>query len=100
MTPINDPLSRLLKAAARVPKPAPEEPSFALETRVMRHWRAGLQAETGDIAVAWFRRMAIGACVLALASVAWNYQSLASSGGGGDELSIADSAVTMGINHD
>jgi hypothetical protein len=99
MSRIENQLNRLLQAAARAPKPAPGEPSFALETRVMRDWRAGPAPETGEVLVAWFRRMAIGACVLALASVAWNYQSLA-GGGGDDELSIADSAISMGLNHD
>jgi hypothetical protein len=96
MNSIDDLLNRLFKAASRAPKAGPEAASFALETRVMADWRASLRGDTGDFLVLWLRRATIGACVLAVASLAWNYQQLTNSGG--DELSMAESTMRMGVD--
>lgn len=99
MKRIDDQLDRLFKSAARAAKPAPKEASFALETRVMGQWRSSLRAENGDFLVVWFRRATIGACLLAAASLAWNYHDLTSGTKGiGDELAIADSSMKTGLN--
>ena len=99
MKHIDGQLDRLFKAAARAPKSAPEEASFALETRVMGQWRSSLRPESGDFFVAWFRRATIGACLLAVVSLAWNYRDLTNGQKGiSDELAIADSSMKAGLN--
>ena len=98
MNPADDQLNRLIKSARRSTPSASETPPFALEARIIGGWRAGSGPEAGDFWVAWFRRAAIGACVLALVSLAWNRHELAF--GVGDELAMADAAVRTGVNHD
>src|SRR5690348_10929912 len=95
MNPANDPLDRLLKAAAGAPKPAAGAARFALESRVMSEWRGSDAAEGGEFILVWLRRAAIAACVLALASVAWDFRQLADPAG--DELAGADFAMRMGV---
>ena len=99
MNPIDRQLNRLLKAASQAPKPGAEAASFALETRVMADWRASLQPENGDFFVGLFRRAAMGACVLAVISLAWNYHNLTNGEKGiSEELAIADSSMQWGLN--
>lgn len=99
MNPIDRQLNRLIKAASQAPKPGAETASFALETRVMADWRASLRAEGGDFFVMLFRRAALGACMLAVASLAWNYHNLTNGEKGiSDELAIADSSLQRGLN--
>ncbi len=99
MKPIDSQLNRLFKAAAQAPKPAPDAPSFALETRVLAAWKSSWRGENGDFFVALFRRAAIGACVLAVASLAWNYHELTNGEKGiSEELAIADSSMQKGLN--
>ncbi len=97
MNPGNDPLARLLKSAARAPKAETGAARFALEARVLAGWRAAARTGNGDYLVAWFRRAAICACVLALVSLAWNYRVLAGSQNGGDELAVADATMKTGV---
>jgi hypothetical protein len=97
MNPENDPLNRLLKSAAQAPKPETGAARFALEARVLGGWRAAARAENGDHLVAWLRRAAICACVLAVASLAWNYRALAGNHRGGDELAVADATMRTGV---
>ena len=89
-------LDRLLKAASRAPRPETRAAMFALETRVIGGWRASSPAESGEMLVALCRRAAVFACCLALASLAWNYLEL--KGQGGDELSVAESSMRIGVN--
>lgn len=99
MKPIDNQLNRLFKAAAQAPKAASEPPSFALETRVMGAWKSSWRGESGDVFVAWFRRAAVGACVLAMASLAWNFHNFTNGDRGiGEELAIADSSMQTGLN--
>lgn len=98
MNPTDRQLNRLFKAASQAPKPGAEEPPFGLETRVMAEWRASLRSENGDFFVAWFRKAAIGACLLAVVSLAWNFHDLTSGEKGiSDELAIADSSMQQGM---
>ena len=98
MKRIDGQLDRLFKAAAQAPKPAREEAGFALETRVMGQWRSSLRVENGDFFVTWFRRATIAACLLAVASLAWNYHGLTTEEKGiSDELAIADSSMQAGL---
>jgi len=91
----DDELNRLFKAAAAAPKPSPGAARFALEARVMGAWRAAAAADNGEFLVAWFRRAAIGATVLAVASLAWTYHAPSHRAGG--EGAVADSAMGMGV---
>jgi hypothetical protein len=95
MNPNDERLNRLLQAASRAPKPQAGGARFTLEARVLGQWRASLSNEGGDFLLSWFRRAAIGACVLALVSLAWNYSAL--TGSTGDELAAADSAMRIGV---
>ncbi len=99
MNPLDRQLDRLFKAAAQAPKPAPGAAPFGLETRVMAEWRASSRGESGDFFVTWFRQATIGACLLAVASLAWNYHDLTNGEKGiSDELAIADSSMKEGLN--
>jgi hypothetical protein len=93
----NDPLDRLLKSAARAPRPETGAARFALEARVLGGWRAAAPADSGDYLVAWLRRAALCACVLALVSLAWNLGAQAGSRSHGDELAVADATMRTGV---
>lgn len=96
MKPVGDQLDRLLRAASRAPRPGAGAAMFALESRVMAGWRASARADNGEtLVLLWCRRAAIFACCLALISLAWNYRDL--TGGTGDELAAADSAMRIGV---
>jgi hypothetical protein len=95
MKPEDEQLNRLMKAAARMEKPATGDAAFGLEGRVLAHWRGALQNESGgEFLVAWFRRATICAAILAVASLAWNYHSI--SDRSSVEL-VADSAMGIGV---
>jgi hypothetical protein len=99
MNGIDEQLNRLMKSAAQAPKPGVEPACFALETRVMAGWKASLRGESGDAFVMWFRRAAIGACLLAALSLAMNYHELTGQEKSiSDELALADTAVQKGLN--
>jgi hypothetical protein len=94
MKPVDEQLDRLMKSAAQAPRPEAGEASFALESRVLAHWRASLRSEVGEFYVLWFRRATIGAGLLAVASLAWNYHSFTPRSSA--EM-VADSAMSMGV---
>jgi hypothetical protein len=94
MKPDDVQLDRLLKAAAQAPKAAAGNPPFGLETRVLAHWRASSRNENGDFLVLWFRRIAICAGILAVASLAWGYHNFSQRSSA--EM-VADSAMSMGV---
>jgi len=93
----NDPLGRLLRSAARAPRPEPAEAPFATEARCLAVWRSAERPDSSDYLVAWLRRAAICACVVAVASLAWNYRVLAGSRTGGGELAVADATMRTGV---
>ena len=93
----NDPLDRLLKSAARAPRPETGAARFALEARVLGGWRAMSQTDNTDFLLAWLRRAALCACVLALVSLAWNFGVQAGSRVRGDELAVADATMRTGV---
>jgi hypothetical protein len=94
MKPVDEQINRLLKAASQAPKPAAGDPPFGLETRVLAHWRASARAEGGEFLVMWFRRVTIGAAILAVASMALGYFNM---GQRSSTEMVADSAMTMGV---
>ena len=78
MNSLNQQLERLLKSASRTPRPAAPEASFALQTRVLAHWRS-LPAGTGDLGnvlLPLLRRAALCACLLMLVSLAFSYRGI------------------------
>lgn len=95
MKPVNDPLNRLLKAAAAAPRPGAGAARFILEARVLGSWRMPSSAETGEMLLVWMRRAVIAACVLALATLAWDYGQFTDRSG--DEFAVADLAMRMGV---
>ena len=94
MKPVDEQLDRLLKSAAQAPRTTAGDPPFGLETRVLAHWRASSRNESGDFLVLWFRRIAICAGILAVASLAWGYHNFSQRSSA--EM-VADSAMTMGV---
>jgi hypothetical protein len=84
----NDPLDRLLKSAARAPRPETGAARFALEARVLGNWRASAPADNTDFLLA---------CVLALVSLAWNFGVQTGNHARGDELSVADATMRTGV---
>ena len=93
MKPVDEKLDRLLKAAAAAPRPL-SGAAFVLEARVLAGWRALQPEEDGQFLVAWFRRAALCGCLLAVASLAWNYHERTNLGGA---FAVADSAMHMGV---
>ena len=92
-----DPLDRLLKSAASAPAPAIGSAAFGLEARVMGAWRTNMETGVTETFFVWVQRAAICACLLALMSLAWNYSDLAGNHGGGEELTVADAAMSLGV---
>jgi hypothetical protein len=87
-------LNRLFKAAAQARPAESGAARFALEARVLADWR-GTRGDNGGVLLLWLRRAAICAGILALASLAWNYQTFTRAGG--DELAVADAAMRTGV---
>jgi hypothetical protein len=95
MKRMDEQLDRLMKAAAGAPRTETGAALFALEARVLADWRMAGRGENGEALLAWLRRAAIAACLLALVSLAWDFNHLRNNTG--DELAAADSAMRMGI---
>ena len=76
----NDPLNRLLRAAALAQRALPAEVPTAIEQRVLASWRRGdgARAEWLDF-LPLFRRGLAFACVAFIVAVAWSYHGLNSS---------------------
>ncbi len=94
MNSLDHKLDRLLKAAAKAPRPAADEAPFGMATRVLAEWRAPAQPDAGDFLLVWFRRAALCACALTLAGLVWNYGASASPGGAEQ---VADAAMSAGV---
>jgi hypothetical protein len=92
-----DPLERLMRSAARAPRAAADQGSFALEARVMAAWRSAAKSGSGEGFVIWLRRATVGAFFITLMTLAWNFHDLAERGRGGDELAVADAAMRVGV---
>lgn len=83
----DDPLSRLLSAAAKAEQPAEEPIPFGFETRVLAQWRKRPEDSTLRI----FRGALAFGCAAAVISLALSYQTLNSSPS--TELAIANNAI-------
>ena len=89
-------LDRLLRAAAEATSDQPNEMPFGFDTRVLAHWRAGLNRDFVDVGRLLRRVVVLSLAVLALAS-AGAYHELRQADDFGDSLTdeyaIADSAI-------
>ncbi len=91
----NEQLNQLLKSAARASLPLPVEAPFAVQAKVLAHWRRW-PADSSDLAHAFLpliRRAAVCACILMLLSLAFTYRTL--SNPESEEVIIANSAVDL-----
>jgi len=97
MTPIDELLQRLLKAAAKAPPMTAEAPPLGLETRVLAQWRAAEASDDYVSVFAFFRRAAIGASLVLALCAAW---SLTQTGGslGGDEAALLNYDIQMSLS--
>jgi hypothetical protein len=95
MNSIDQQLERLLKSAARAPQTLSEEAPFAMQSKVLAHWR-GVPAGAGDFAqflLPLLRRAALCACLLMLVSIAFSYRALIT--GENEEVIIANAAMDL-----
>ncbi len=94
MPKIDHQLRRLLKAAAAAPRVSGAVP-FALETRVLAHWRSSPAEEAAEIPAGLFRWAVMAAGLVMLVSIALNYRAIETDPP--SELAIADYAITMNL---
>ena len=90
-------LDRLLESAARAPRLLPRRAPFAVESRLLAHWRR-LPLEKADLAqmlLPVLRRAALCACLLMLASIALSYRTILN--GDDDIVTIANSAMDSAL---
>jgi hypothetical protein len=88
-------LQRLVRSAARAPRPLPEGAPLAVESKVLACWRR-LPFEAVDraqLVLPLLRRAAVCACVLMLVSIALSYGAIINAD---DEVvMIANSVVDL-----
>ena len=95
MPKLDHQLRRLLKAAAAVPPRVSGAVPFALETRVLGHWRSSPAEGATEIPAGLFRWAVMTAGLVMLVSIALNYRAIETEPH--NELAIADYAVTMNL---
>ncbi len=95
MPKIDHQLRRLLKAAAAAPPRVSGAVPFALETRVLGHWRSSPAEGAADIPAGLFRWAVMAAGLVMLVSIALNFRALETDPP--NELAVADYAITMNL---
>jgi hypothetical protein len=95
MNSINQQLERLLKSALRAPRALPVGTPFAVEAKVLAHWRdlPGGAMDFAQILLPLLRRAALCACLLMLLSIAFSYRTILI--GENDEVTLANAAVDL-----
>jgi hypothetical protein len=73
MNPQDDPFETLLKAASQARKPPADPLPFAVEARVLAHWRNPETEDEFALVVRLFRRAMYFALLIVVLSGAWNY---------------------------
>jgi hypothetical protein len=73
MNPIDDSLSRLLRAAAHAPAPPAPEMSAAMRAGINRQWRTAPEEDPSAFLLGMFGRAAIYASFIMALSVTWHY---------------------------
>jgi len=66
-------LRRLLRAAARAPKPEPVSLPSRLETQLVARWRSAAPEDESALLAAFFRRAVIYASLVMALSIGWNW---------------------------
>jgi hypothetical protein len=97
MNLIDQSLQKLLNAAGKAAPEAVDAPPLGLETRVLANWRTAVSDNESVSLFAFFRRAALGACLVLVLSAAW---SLTQSGGSatGEEAALLDYNIQMSLN--
>jgi hypothetical protein len=88
-------LERLLKTAAAAPKEMPCAPPFALETRVLAHWRSAPAEEDFALLATVFQRAVICAGIILVASAGWTWFETRQQASGA--MALANYTLTMGL---
>ena len=91
----NDPLARLLNAAARAPRDLPASPPSTIARTVLTHWRQAHARPSDDaqLLLPLLRWAVLCACLLMLVSIAFSFEFGPSSEN--DEVAYANSAVDL-----
>ncbi len=95
MPKIDHQLRRLLKTAAAAPPRVSGAVSFALETRVLGHWRSSPAERATEIPAGLFRWAVMAAGLVMLVSIALNYRAIETDPH--NELAAADYAITINL---
>ncbi len=95
MPKIDHQLRRLLKAAAAAPPRVSGAVPFALETRVLGHWRSSPAERATEIPDGLFRWAVMAAGLVMLVSIALNYRAIETDPH--NELAAADYAITINL---
>jgi hypothetical protein len=66
-------LQKLLDGASRAESTLPQAPPFAVESRVLAHWRSGRKEDESALLLWFFQRAAIVAIVIMMLSGVINY---------------------------
>lgn len=80
MKPLDTPLQRLLDAAAQSPSQPPPPMSFALQSRILAHWRCGQDKEEDLWMVSFLRRAIILGGVIMILSLGATWSAADNSG--------------------
>ena len=96
MKPHNEPLQRLLNAAAKAAPEAAVAPPLGLETRVLANWRAAGKDDESVSLFAFLRRATLGAGLVLVLSAAWSLADT-SAGPAGDEAALLDYAIQTSL---
>jgi hypothetical protein len=99
MRPANDPLDRLLKAAAAAPKPTASPLPFAVEARVLAAWRRGEPDSELAALVSLFRRGLACACGVAMlvTTLCWFGREPAGASLTVEEFALSADAITLAL---
>lgn len=95
MNPMDRHLDRLFKAAAAAPKEQPGELAFAVEARVLTHWRASRSEGEMPFLLPLFRKGLAFACALMVASLALSWREM--SRRSADEQTLANAVVNLAL---
>ena len=95
MRNMNDPLERLLKAAASAPQELPAEVPYGLEQRILAGWHSLAAHDETSGLLPVFRWAFVCALLAILLSFVFNYRFLSQPTP--NEFSIADSVIKLSL---
>jgi hypothetical protein len=91
----NDPLNRLLSAAAKARRSQPDEAPLGAETRCLANWRSLPAADETAWLLLWLRRAILLAGFAVLLSLCWDYRQTDKAPD--NELSVVDSSLVLAM---